>query len=142
MADRDIGEMLLNFMLSEEFRAFYGVDINYVSTEEEWESHRSGVWERCKWKIMVLTESPYCACQHRCYLPGNYPIFTVVMAIYTYVRRIMHYYLTPNFSNYIIYISIKTQLLAQFRALPDPDDEGHGVGSGGGKKGRRPASGS
>ena len=48
MADRDIGEMLLNFMLSEEFRALCGVDITYVSTEEEWEIHRSGGWERCK----------------------------------------------------------------------------------------------
>ena len=40
--------------------------------------------------------------KHRCELPGNYPVFTVVMVIYTSVRRIMHYYLTPNFSNYFI----------------------------------------
>ena len=33
-----------------------------------------------------------------------------------------------------------TQLLARFRALPDPDDEGHGVGRGGGGQGRIPAS--
>ena len=25
---------------------------------------------------------------HRCELPGNYPVFTVVMVIYTFVRRI------------------------------------------------------
>ena len=34
---------------------------------------------------------------HRCELPGNYPVFAVVMVIYTSVRRIMHYYLTPHF---------------------------------------------
>ena len=34
-AGRDIGEMLLKLMLSEEVRFFYGVDITNVSTEEE-----------------------------------------------------------------------------------------------------------
>ena len=34
---------------------------------------------------------------HRYELPGNYPVFTVVMVISTSVRRIMHYYLTPDF---------------------------------------------
>ena len=33
-----------------------------------------------------------------------------------------------------------SQLLARFRALPDPDDEDHGVGREGGGQGRRPAS--
>ena len=34
-----------------------------------------------------------------------------------------------------------TQQLTRFRALPDPGDEGHGVGRGKGGHGRRPASG-
>ena len=29
-----------------------------------------------------------CGGRHRCELPGNYPVFTVVMVIYTFVRRI------------------------------------------------------
>ena len=36
--------------------------------------------------------------------------------------------------------TLHTQLLARFRALPYPDNESHGVGSGGGGQGRRPAS--
>ena len=36
--------------------------------------------------------------RHRCELPGNYPVFTVVMVIFTSVRRIMHYYFTPQYS--------------------------------------------
>ena len=35
--------------------------------------------------------------RHRCELPGNYPVFIMVMVIYTSVWKIMHYYLTPNF---------------------------------------------
>ena len=35
------------------------------------------------------------------------------MVIYTSVRRIMHYYLTPDFSNYFIYISIKVYNLSR-----------------------------
>ena len=35
-------------------------------------------------------------------LPGNYPVFTVVMAIYHYVKIIWRILLTPNFS-YNIY---------------------------------------
>ena len=35
--------------------------------------------------------------QHRCELPGNYPVFTVVMVIYTFVRRISIITLPPNF---------------------------------------------
>ena len=56
------------------------------------------------------TEAPP---DHRCELPGNYPVFIVVMVIYTYVWRIMHYYLTPNFSNYFIYIFIKVYNLSR-----------------------------
>ena len=40
MEDRDIGEMLLNFMLSKELRSFYGMDITNVRKEEEREKHR------------------------------------------------------------------------------------------------------
>ena len=46
-------------------------------------------------------------CKHRCELSGNYPFFIMVMVIYPSVWRIMQYYLTPNFYNYFIYISIK-----------------------------------
>ena len=49
---------------------------------------------------------------HKCELLGNYPVFTVVMVIYTSVKRIMHYYITPDFPTilytyplrYIIYL--------------------------------------
>ena len=34
---------------------------------------------------------------HRWELPGNYPVFTVVMAIYHYVERIWRILVTPNF---------------------------------------------
>ena len=36
MADMDIGEMLLKFMLGEEVGPFYGVDVSNVRTEEDW----------------------------------------------------------------------------------------------------------
>ena len=41
MADRDIGEMFIKFMLSEEVRSFYEVDVTNVITEQEWERYRS-----------------------------------------------------------------------------------------------------
>ena len=34
---------------------------------------------------------------HRYELPGNYPVFTVVMVIYTFIRRISIITLPPNF---------------------------------------------
>ena len=34
---------------------------------------------------------------HRWELPGNYPVFTVVMVIYHYVERIWRIIVTPNF---------------------------------------------
>ena len=43
---------------------------------------------------------------HRCELPGNYPVFTVVMVIYTFVRRISIITLPPIFLNDFIYIYI------------------------------------
>ena len=33
----------------------------------------------------------------KCELPGNYPVFTVVMVIYTFVRRISIITLPPEF---------------------------------------------
>ena len=63
MADRDIGKIFLNFVLSEEVRSFCGGDITNARTEEEWKSHRSGGWERCEQKMMGITELPYHACQ-------------------------------------------------------------------------------
>ena len=36
-------------------------------------------------------------CVHRCELPGNYPVFTVLMVIYTFVRRISIITLPPDF---------------------------------------------
>ena len=39
--------------------------------------------------------------RHRWSLPGNYPDFTVVMAIYRYVERIGEFLLPPIFSNNI-----------------------------------------
>ena len=59
MVDQDIGEMSLNFMLSEEVRFFFGVDITNVSTEEKWEDHRSRGWKFWEWKMMGLTDFPY-----------------------------------------------------------------------------------
>ena len=44
MEDRDIGQMLLNFMLSEELRPFCGVDVMNVSKQEEWEKDISEGW--------------------------------------------------------------------------------------------------
>ena len=35
--------------------------------------------------------------KHRWELPGNYPVFTVVMAIYHYVERIWRILVTPIF---------------------------------------------
>ena len=34
---------------------------------------------------------------HRWELPGNYPVFTVVMVIYHYIERIWRIIFTPNF---------------------------------------------
>ena len=61
------------------------------------------------WQIDSQSESLY----HRCELPGNYPVFTVVMVIYTFVRRISIITLPPNFFNNFIYISIKVYNLSR-----------------------------
>ena len=63
MADLDIGEMFLNFMLSKEVRLFCGVVAMNVRKKEEWEKDRPGGWERWESKIMGLTYLTYDACQ-------------------------------------------------------------------------------
>ena len=44
MADCDIGEMFINFMLSEEVRLFCGTDVTNASREDKWEIYRSREW--------------------------------------------------------------------------------------------------
>ena len=50
---------------------------------------------------------------HRCELPGNYPVFTVVMVIYTFVWKISIITLPPDCFNDFIYISIKVYNLSR-----------------------------
>ena len=63
MADRDIGEMFLKFMLSEEVRPFCTVDVSNVRNGEDWERVYLGGWEIWERNMMGLTDSPYHACQ-------------------------------------------------------------------------------
>ena len=44
--DQDKGQMLLNFMLSEEVIPFFGLYVMNVRKQEEWETNISGGWER------------------------------------------------------------------------------------------------
>ena len=44
MAYRDIEDMFLNLMLSEEVRPFCGVDVMNVRTYEEWDKDKSVGW--------------------------------------------------------------------------------------------------
>ena len=44
--------------------------------------------------------------QHRWELPGNYPVFTVVIVIYHYVERIWEFLLTPFFNITYMIINI------------------------------------
>ena len=62
VADRDIGEMFLNFMLSKYVSPYFRVDINNMITEKEWGRCRLGGWGIWESKIMGLADSPY----HRC----------------------------------------------------------------------------
>ena len=52
MDDWDIGEILLNFMLSEEVRNVFRVNVINANTEEEWEKDTSGGWEIWESKMM------------------------------------------------------------------------------------------
>ena len=74
MADRYIGDMLLNLMLSEEVRLlfyfiiiqevipFCGVYVMNVRKQEEWEKDVSGGWEIWEREMMRLTYLPYNKC--------------------------------------------------------------------------------
>ena len=59
MADWDIGDMLLNFMLSEEVIQFCGLDLIGVRKQEDLKKDISGGWEIWESKMMGLTEYPY-----------------------------------------------------------------------------------
>ena len=63
MVDQYIGDMLLNFMLSEELIPFCVLDVMNVRKWEEWEKDISGGWEIWESKMMELTELPYNASQ-------------------------------------------------------------------------------
>ena len=58
-ADRDIGEIFLNFMLSKEVRPYCSVDISNIQTEEEWQNVILGGWEIRERKMMGLKYFPY-----------------------------------------------------------------------------------
>jgi hypothetical protein len=59
MADVDIGEMFLNFMLHPLIRPYTGVDLTHFFLSED----GSKVWESWWRNAMGLTSSPYCCCQ-------------------------------------------------------------------------------
>lgn len=67
MADRDVGEMFLNFMLGEEVRKCCGVDITLVRSTDpgdaDWEKGRPKNWEHWERDMMGLVDSPYRAIQ-------------------------------------------------------------------------------
>ena len=63
MEDRDIGEIFLNFLLSEEVRPFFGVGVIRFITEENWVRNRLVGWERWERNIIGLTNYPYHSCQ-------------------------------------------------------------------------------
>jgi hypothetical protein len=59
MGDIDVGEMFLNFILTEELRCLAGVDLTlFVEHEGE-----GVLWERWGRALMGFTGSPYQACQ-------------------------------------------------------------------------------
>lgn len=64
MADLDIGEMFLNFMLHKTIRAFYGVDVKFFqSTDPDFEVGRPSDWEHWCRDMMGLMPSPFLAIQ-------------------------------------------------------------------------------
>lgn len=67
MADRDIGDMFLNFLLGEEVREYCGVDVSWVRSADpedaEWEKSRLMNWERWERDMMGLLDSPFRAIQ-------------------------------------------------------------------------------
>ena len=62
MADRDIREIILRFILSKEVRPYFGVDKSNVCTEDYWEGGRLGVWGGWESKMMGLAHSHYHEC--------------------------------------------------------------------------------
>ena len=55
-------------------------------------------WSVASARSTLERESTVPACEdHRWELPGNYPVFTVVIIIYHYVERIWGGLITPNF---------------------------------------------
>ena len=58
MADNDVGEMFLNFMLDVELRPFAGVDLSLLFPEELFPGV-SCLYERCERMLMGLRPSPY-----------------------------------------------------------------------------------
>jgi hypothetical protein len=60
MADVDVREMFLNFMLHSSIRPFAGVDISHFFSEDQKDVKRWETWYRA---AMGLTSSPYQACQ-------------------------------------------------------------------------------
>lgn len=59
MADLDIGEMFLNFMLHEQVRPYAGVDVTHLVGDNN-DGPRWEAWQRC---AMGLKSSPYQSCQ-------------------------------------------------------------------------------
>ena len=53
--------------------------------------------------LMFVTTTKKISMNHRWELPGNCPVFTVVMVMYHYVERIWRIIVTPNFVLYNIY---------------------------------------
>jgi hypothetical protein len=64
MANTDLGEMFLNFVLHESLRKLAGVDItHYQNAKEEKKNPESVCWERWMRCAMGLKPSPYKATQ-------------------------------------------------------------------------------
>ena len=63
MANRDIGKIFLNFMLSKEVRPYLGADIRNGRKEEVWERSILRRWQRCERKLIVLNNLSCHACQ-------------------------------------------------------------------------------
>ena len=62
-----------------------------------WSETLYGMWGHKTQKIQYLVQSWFNGSNHRWELPGNYPVFTVVMVIYHYVERIWRIIVTPIF---------------------------------------------
>ena len=58
LADLDLGEMFLNYFLDKRIRAYSGVDLSKLMTEEEVQN-----WERWTRTFMGFTSSPYLCCK-------------------------------------------------------------------------------